>query len=120
MLHSFYYDDVSLANLEIFEHWLFFRHEDIDFTLPKKRYYICSLAIIVYISPQAPWNDNCTVGLCPILSPSQNAERGAQQGTYGETQIIAPVLQFVIAGVECKGLHDIGPCSQEFPVQLSN
>lgn len=40
--------------------------------------------------------------------------------TYSEGDLVAPVLQFVITGVEGEGLHDVGPGSQELPVQLSH
>ena len=40
--------------------------------------------------------------------------------TYCEAELVAPVLQFVITGVEGEGLHDVGPSPQELPVQLSH
>jgi len=40
--------------------------------------------------------------------------------TYGEGELVAPVLQFVVTGVEGEGLHDVGPGPQELPVQLSH
>lgn len=40
--------------------------------------------------------------------------------TYSQFEVVASVLKFVIAGVECKGLHNVGPGSQELSVQLSH
>ena len=40
--------------------------------------------------------------------------------TYSVGELVAPVLQFVITGVEGEGLHDVGPGPQELPVQLSH
>ncbi len=40
--------------------------------------------------------------------------------THGESQLVPSVLQFVVAGVESEGLHDIGPGPQELPVQLTD
>ena len=40
--------------------------------------------------------------------------------TYSEAELVASVLQFVIAGIEGEGLHNVGPGPQELPVQLSH
>ena len=40
--------------------------------------------------------------------------------TYSEGELVAPVLQFVVTGIEGEGLHDVGPGPEELPVQLSH
>lgn len=40
--------------------------------------------------------------------------------TYSEGELVASVLQFVITGVEGKGLHDVSAGPQKLPVQLSH
>lgn len=40
-----------------------------------------------------------------------------QMGTHSHFQCLTPVHQFVITGIECKGLHDVGSCPEELPVQ---
>lgn len=68
-----------------------------------------------------------TIGfILAVILPSAgysnySCERGAASHfTYSEGKLVASVLQFVVTGVEGKGLHNVGPGPQELPVQLSH
>ena len=40
--------------------------------------------------------------------------------TYSKGELVATVLQLVIAGIEGECLHNIGSSTQELPVQLTH